>query len=128
MSHRSAVPTAVLRCFASDRLHDASVRATVCEACGLPLRVDLDLPVAAPERCIRTDVASLWRYARQLPVAVSSAITLGEGWTRLVDVGERVWIKDEARALQRMQRSERQLRLGLDAHRPAGPACRAPHR
>ena len=44
-----------------------------------------------------SEEASLWRYRPALPVAGSgtawSAVTMGEGWTRLVDLEDGVWLK-----------------------------------
>lgn len=93
----SAVAALELVCFACGRHHDARGLATVCEDCGSPLRVELDLPGGSPEQRIRADDASLWRYDDLLPVARRSAVTLGEGWTPLIEVADRVWVKDEAR-------------------------------
>lgn len=50
----------------------------------------------APETVISPEVSSMWRYGPVLPVASESAVTLGEGWTPLIQVGSRTWIKDEA--------------------------------
>ncbi|MBW3604456.1 MAG: threonine synthase [Actinobacteria bacterium] len=87
----------MLTCFACARPHDAAAPTKVCDACGMPLRVDLDLPPGAPEERIRREDASLWRYADLLPVPRARAVTLGEGWTPVVGVGDDVWIKDESR-------------------------------
>jgi threonine synthase len=86
-----------LTCFACARSHDPCAQATVCGACGSPLRVDVALPSGTPAACIRTDLRSLWRYAAMLPVAVDAAVTLEEGWTPVVEVADGVWIKDESR-------------------------------
>ncbi len=86
-----------LACFACGRAHDAAAPATVCDDCGMPLRVELDLPPGTPDERIRDDVMSLWRYADLLPVPMASAVTLEEGWTPLIEVGEGVWVKDESR-------------------------------
>lgn len=93
----ASVAGATLACFACDRPHDASVHATVCEACGLPLRVDVALPHGPPSDHIRTAISSLWRYDAMLPVDRATAVTLDEGWTPVLEVAERVWVKDEAR-------------------------------
>jgi threonine synthase len=86
-----------LTCFACGRHHDHREPQSVCQSCGMPLRVDyaLDrstLPRSAPAR----GPASLWRYRDVLPMAAGE-VTLVEGWTPLIPVDERVWIKDEAR-------------------------------
>jgi len=84
-----------LSCFACDTPHDPHVLQTVCTICGMPLRVDyrLDASIAPARR--HSAPASLWRYAEVLPVT-ADAVTLGEGWTPLLPVGDDVWIKDEA--------------------------------
>ena len=86
-----------LTCFSCGRFHDPGHLATTCVHCGLPLRVDLELPVGLPTDVIRRNVPSLWRYASVLPVDVGDAVSLTEGWTPLIRVGERTWIKDESR-------------------------------
>ena len=87
---------AALTCFACGAEHDATVAQTVCGRCGKPLRVDLELSVAGPRETIASEVESIWRYERVLPVEREKAVTLGEGWTPLVPVIDRVWVKDEA--------------------------------
>jgi threonine synthase len=85
-----------LRCFACEREHALDRPATVCEACGLPLRVDYDWtspPALAPPAA----ASSLWRYEEVLPVRVAAAITLVEGWTPLVEIAPDLFVKDEAR-------------------------------
>jgi len=91
------VTATALACFACGRPHDAAAQATVCEACGMPLRVDVALPAGRPADHIRTRVGSLWRYEAMLPVARGAAVTLDEGWTPVLAVGDRVWLKDESR-------------------------------
>ena len=86
-----------LTCFSCGRVHDPGALSTTCEHCGLPLRVDLDLSVGLPADVIRREVPSLWRYASVLPVDVEVAVSLTEGWTPLIPVGEGTWIKDESR-------------------------------
>jgi threonine synthase len=87
-----------VRCFACERAHDPTTLLTVCTACGSPLRVDYDL---ASVRVSLADLAdrppSLWRYREALPVHPDAAVSLVEGFTPLIEVAERVWVKDEAR-------------------------------
>jgi len=85
-----------LSCFACDTPHDHRVLQTVCTVCGMPLRVDYELDATVAPARPRSAPASLWRYAEVLPLA-TDAVTLGEGWTPLIPVGDDVWIKDEAR-------------------------------
>jgi threonine synthase len=81
-----------LTCFACGTAHDARVLQTVCTRCGMPLRVDYALESFTPHW-----PPSLWRYDRVLPLQVARAVTLGEGFTPLVAIGERTWVKDESR-------------------------------
>jgi threonine synthase len=87
-----------LSCFACGKRHEATVLQTVCRECGLPLRVDYDFrnitlrPADLDER-----TTSLWRYQEVLPLAPEDAVTLCEGYTPLLPVGENIFVKDEAR-------------------------------
>src|SRR5580704_15931925 len=86
-----------LSCFSCGTKHDHRVLQTVCRVCGMPLRVDYDLHEGdLPLSALPPRVASLWRYREVLPIATGE-VTLAEGWTPLVDAGDGVWIKDEAR-------------------------------
>lgn len=87
-----------LNCYSCGHPHDWRQLQTVCVDCGMPLRVDFLLSPStmareAPRR--RGRPASLWRYREVLPL-LDGEVSLGEGMTPLVQVGERVWIKDEA--------------------------------
>jgi threonine synthase len=62
----------------------------------MPLRVDLSLPRREPSEVIDPSYSSLWRYSRVLPIDVGNAVTLGEGWTPLLEVEDNVWVKDES--------------------------------
>jgi threonine synthase len=86
-----------LTCFSCGNTQDPHRLSTVCDLCGLPLRVDLRLPSGGPDHVIRTDIFSMWRYADVLPVPFDDAVTLVEGWTPLIAVDSTTWIKDEAR-------------------------------
>jgi threonine synthase len=87
-----------VRCFACETPHDPRTLLTVCSRCGMPLRVDYDL---SGVRLARSDMsgrsASLWRYREVLPLLEGDETTLGEGFTPIVPVEPRVWVKDEAR-------------------------------
>jgi threonine synthase len=54
-------------------------------------------PGTDPDSVIDRSVSSLWRYHGVLPILPEAAVTLTEGWTPLVRVDERTWVKDEAR-------------------------------
>lgn len=86
-----------LSCFACETPHDPDRLNTVCSACGLPLRVDLELPEADPTELVKDRIFSLWRYSAVLPVRPEDAVSLVEGWTPLLRVDDRVWVKDESR-------------------------------
>ncbi len=58
----------------------------------MPLRVDYRLESFTPPW-----PPSLWRYDRVLPLQLARAVTLGEGFTPLVAIGERTWVNDESR-------------------------------
>jgi len=74
--------------------------------CGGPLLVAYDLD-GIRSRWLRREVSngpsSMWRYAPVLPAAAASIVTLGEGWTPLIQtkrLGKRIgadalWVKDE---------------------------------
>ena len=84
-------------CFACNRPHDPRQLLTVCVACGMPLRVDYDLSqVRLALKDLRSRPASLWRYREVLPLDESAAVSLGEGFTPLLEVERHVWVKDEA--------------------------------
>jgi threonine synthase len=86
-----------LTCFACGRAHELTRLQTVCSACGLPLRVDYDLAnVTLSPASLRDRAPTLWRYREVLPLAAEE-VSLGEGFTPLLAVDERTWIKDEAR-------------------------------
>ncbi len=95
MSLASTVET--LACFSCEARLDPNALETLCHECGMPLRVDLDLPVGNPADLIHTDDFSMWRYAGVLPIPRSDAVSLVEGFTPLIEVGEATWIKDETR-------------------------------
>ena len=85
-------------CFACGKAHDPRALLGVCVACGMPLRVDYDL---AAIRTTMADVArrppTLWRYREVLPLLEGDETTLVEGFTPMLAVGDRVYVKDEAR-------------------------------
>lgn len=87
-----------LSCFACGKAHDPRALATVCSACGMPLRVDYDL---AAVRLSLTDLAhrppTMWRYREVLPAPEGAEVTLAEGYTPLLEIEPNVWVKDEAR-------------------------------
>jgi threonine synthase len=85
-----------LRCFACDRHHDPTRLQTVCEGCGLPIRVSVDLSDLRPESAIDRSVESMWRYSALLAVPFEARVSLGEGWTPIIEVEENVFVKDES--------------------------------
>jgi len=87
-----------IRCFSCERAYDPGVLQGVCTACGDPLRVDYDLASIRLSRADLLDRApSLWRYREVLPGSAQDEVSLTEGYTPLLAVAPRVWIKDESR-------------------------------
>lgn len=80
-----------LRCFSCSTRYRPESWIDVCRHCGGTLRVEYDATLPSTG-----SVRSLWRYDRVLPVRHRDAVSLGEGWTPLVEVAENLWIKDEA--------------------------------
>jgi len=85
--------------------YDASKPANLCE-CGGPLlmRYDLDhIRHRWPRRQTRNGRASMWRYAPVLPPSDGFIVSLGEGWTPLIQTrrlgahlgADELWVKDE---------------------------------
>jgi len=69
--------------------HDHTTSQTVCTNCGMPLRVDLDLAGdTAPTDVIDSTIQSMWRYGGVLPIGVMASVSLVEGWTPLIDIGD----------------------------------------
>src|SRR3989442_2420374 len=81
-----------LTCFACGAAHDPRALQSVCTRCGMPLRFDYD---ARPFQVGAEP--SLWRYVAMLPIDRAGAVTLAEGWTPLLEVGRRLFVKDESR-------------------------------
>jgi threonine synthase len=85
-------------CYACSAPHDPHELLSVCTRCGLPLRVDYDVAaVRLTLEDVRTRTPTLWRYRELLPLEPGDETSLGEGFTPLVPLDERVWIKDESR-------------------------------
>src|ERR1044071_4394748 len=94
-----------LECSLCSQRHDAGKAANLCD-CGGPLLVRYDLDTIR-HRWRRRDVqngpSSMWRYAPVLAPADASIISLGEGWTPLIQTrrlgarigAEALWVKDE---------------------------------
>lgn len=85
-----------LTCFACGTAHDPNVLNTVCVACGLPIRVQLDCGSPTPEDAIDTSIDSMWRYSSLQAVPFENRVSLGEGWTPLHEVEDNVFVKDES--------------------------------
>ena len=85
-----------LRCFSCQEEHDPAQLNNVCRVCGMPLEISVPLPKGTPEDLIDTALESMWRYGTVLPIPADRAVSLGEGWTPLLDLGDGVWVKDES--------------------------------
>lgn len=87
-----------VRCFACGLAHDPRTLLTVCTSCGLPLRVDYDLAsIRLKLGDVATRPATLWRYREVLPLEEGDETSLSEGFTPLLRVDDKVWVKDESR-------------------------------
>lgn len=98
MAVRLSPHLAGIRCFACETAHDPQQLLTVCQKCGMPLRVDYDLSrVKLSLADLRDRPPSLWRYRDLLPLLPGDEVSLVEGMTPLLQVAPKVWIKDESR-------------------------------
>src|SRR5712671_5215071 len=87
-----------VRCFACEHAHDPLTLLTVCTQCGMPLRVDYDLKsIRLSLNDVKQREPTLWRYREVLPLLEGYEVSLAEGFTPLIRVADRVWVKDEAR-------------------------------
>jgi threonine synthase len=87
---------AALTCFSCGLSHDPTRLNNVCDRCGFPLKVEVVLPEGNPASLVDEDTPSMWRYSAVLPVGPTDAVSLGEGWTPMIQVEEDVWLKDES--------------------------------
>src|ERR1700730_18722106 len=94
-----------LECSLCATRRDAGEVANLC-SCGGPLLVRYDLDLIRTRwrrRDVSSGPASMWRYSPVLPPADQSVVTLGEGWTPLINarrLGARIgadllWVQDE---------------------------------
>lgn len=98
MSIRLSPHLTSIRCFACETPHDPRELLTVCQACGLPLRVDYDLSrVQLSLQDLKSREPTLWRYREVLPLLPGDEVSLAEGMTPLLRVASNVWVKDESR-------------------------------
>lgn len=98
MAVRLSPHLAGIRCFACETAHDPQQLLTVCQKCGMPLRVDYDLSrVKLSLADLRSGPPSLWRYRDLLPLLPGDEVSLVEGMTPLLQIAPKVWIKDESR-------------------------------
>jgi len=85
-------------CFACNTAHDPQLLLGVCTRCGMPLRVDYDLStVKLTLSDLKGREPTLWRYREVLPLEAGDEVSLAEGFTPLLPVADRVWVKDESR-------------------------------
>jgi threonine synthase len=97
-----------LECSACGTHHDADRLQNVCTKCSKPLFARYDLERASrtlTRESLSTRRADMWRYREVMPVADDrDVVTLGEGWTPLLDAPrlgqrldtKRLLIKDES--------------------------------
>jgi len=96
-----------LECSSCGNRHDADLLVNMCPECTRPFLARYDLPAAAKEidRYNPARSRDVWRYPELLPVRNASfVVSLGEGWTPLVDARrlakslgcEALLVKDES--------------------------------
>ncbi len=88
MGDGSASTLTHYECSICNERHDAEELQTVCRACGRVLFARYDLERAARTLSLASvggRIASMWRYAEVLPVDGDDVVTLGEGYTPLLD-------------------------------------------
>lgn len=94
-----------IHCSVCGKKYSTGELLNVCD-CGGPLIVDYDLPKIAASWSkddLRSAPPSMWRYHPVLPVEVSEAVTLGEGFTPLLPLPQLgaslgipdLWLKDD---------------------------------
>ena len=87
--------------------YDATIEQHLCPACGMPLLARYDLAAARSwkKESLASREATMWRYRELMPLFDGERpITLGEGWTPLVQAHrlgaalglERLFVKDES--------------------------------
>ena len=76
-------------------LHNPPVPVWLC-GCGKPLSVHYEWEGVPRDIRIKQEEESLWRYNSVLPSnSKKEKISLGEGWTPLLSIGNNVYVKDE---------------------------------
>lgn len=83
-------------CFRCGFEHDVGRLQTTCRSCGSPIRVTIARTGLSPEQAIDTTVHSMWRYGSVQAVPFEKRVSLGEGWTPVVEVEDGVFVKDES--------------------------------
>jgi threonine synthase len=94
-----------IHCSVCDKRYSSAELLNIC-SCGGPLIVDYDLPKIAASWSkddLRSASASMWRYHPVLPVELSEAVTMGEGFTPLLPLPQLgaslgipdLWLKDD---------------------------------
>jgi threonine synthase len=96
---------AALFCKVCDKKYDQKGLQNLC-ACGAPLLVEYDLDAVRKswqKEQLKSALSSMWRYHPVLPADLEEAVTLGEGFTPLVETKRLgstlglsdLWVKDE---------------------------------
>jgi threonine synthase len=94
-----------IHCSVCDKRYSSAELLNIC-SCGGPLIVDYDLPkitASWSKDDLRSASASMWRYHPVLPVELSEAVTMGEGFTPLLPLPQLgaslgipdLWLKDD---------------------------------
>lgn len=68
----------------------------MCRGCGLPIRVVVELDETTPARAIDRSIESMWRYRALQAVPFEESVSLGEGWTPMMEIEPDIFVKDES--------------------------------
>ena len=76
-------------------IHKPLAPVSLCR-CGKPLSVHYEWEGFSRDIQIDSRTESIWRYSSVLPSNnVKEQISLGEGWTPLISIGDNVYVKNE---------------------------------
>ena len=84
------------KCTACKKIENTPPKPVWLCSCGKPLSVHYGWEEEQRDVSVDTADESLWRYGNVLPEeSVTNKVSLGEGWTPLLPIGNNVYIKDE---------------------------------
>lgn len=84
------------KCTACKKIENTPPKPVWLCSCGKPLSVHYGWEEEQRDVSVDTADESLWRYGNVLPgESITNKVSLGEGWTPLLPIGDNVYIKDE---------------------------------